>query len=91
MGMQTTRTTCSRCTGCGASLDAATASRATPRAGDVTVCFYCGHVLAFADDLSLRPLTAAERHELRRSPAWAEIVRLQRAIAATPRPAPIDR
>jgi hypothetical protein len=35
-----------------------------PSSGDITICFYCGHIMAFADDLSLRKLTNKEMHEV---------------------------
>lgn len=31
-----------------------------PRAGDLTVCFYCGSTFAFADDLTLRAIEPGE-------------------------------
>lgn len=35
-----------------------------PSPGDVTVCIACGHLMAFADDLSLRDLTKDELLEM---------------------------
>jgi len=35
-----------------------------PASGDVTVCLYCGHIMAFAEDLSLRELTNEEAREV---------------------------
>ncbi|MBR0883889.1 hypothetical protein ACVMGC_000967 [Bradyrhizobium barranii subsp. barranii] len=57
----------SACTGCGKHLDGATVidqKRAVPESGNITLCLYCGHLQAFADDLSLRELTDAEMHEV---------------------------
>jgi hypothetical protein len=57
----------SKCLSCGKALDAWTPARdadvedaRTPRPGDFTVCAYCGHLQAFGDDLSFRPLTDDE-------------------------------
>jgi transcription elongation factor Elf1 len=54
------------CPSCGKLLDGAAgvATDARPEPGDVSVCVYCGHLMAFADDLTLRELTAAEMHEI---------------------------
>ena len=46
------------------------------RPGDITVCLYCGHVGAFAEDLSLRELTPEEVHEVAGN---EEILALQKA------------
>lgn len=35
-----------------------------PTPGDITVCIYCGHIMAFADDLSFRELTGEEIHDI---------------------------
>lgn len=52
----------SSCTRCGDKLDAATCvgDDEGPTPGDITICATCGHVMAFADDLILRELTAEE-------------------------------
>ena len=55
----------SHCLDCGKICDAATGINAhRPRPGDITVCFYCGHVMAFGANLELRPLTTAEMHSI---------------------------
>lgn len=58
----------SPCLGCGRINDmAGTVGNATPKPKDLTVCFYCAHLMVFADDLTLRNLTGAEmldRHVL---------------------------
>jgi hypothetical protein len=64
---QARRVPWSSCTGCGKRVDGATPiddKTATPDPGDVTVCIYCGHIMAYADDLQLRNLTAVEMHEV---------------------------
>jgi len=55
------------CTNCGKLNDVATdssGSGCTPSAGDLSVCFYCGHLTVFADDLTLREPTDDEIVEL---------------------------
>lgn len=50
------------CSGCGEVFDRASCvgEDKAPRPGDVTVCIRCGHIMAFANDLSFRELTDAE-------------------------------
>ena len=67
------------CPGCGEVLDAVSdlsleVNRV--RSGDITVCLYCGHIAAFAEDLSLRELTPEEVHEVAGN---EEILALQKA------------
>ena len=57
-----------RCLKCGENNDAATGivdkharNKLKPKPGDVMLCFNCGHVMMFADDLSFRELTDEER------------------------------
>jgi hypothetical protein len=57
----------SNCIGCGKLVDAATPvdiKTVTPAPGDITICFYCGHIMVYADDLSLRNPTDVEMFEL---------------------------
>jgi hypothetical protein len=66
------------CPNCGKKLDAATCvtdDGARPSPDDLTICFYCGHLMAFADDLSFRKLTDDEMHEIAGDPV---ILRIQR-------------
>lgn len=61
----TMRTTLSAspCTNCGKQLDAALMvgdDGSTPQPGDITLCAYCSHVMAFAEDLTVRELTDDE-------------------------------
>ena len=37
---------------------------ARPDSGDITVCIYCGHIMVFADGLTLRNPTDAEMIEI---------------------------
>lgn len=67
-----------RCPNCGKRLDAATCftdPAAKPAPGDLTICFYCGHLMAFADDLRVRQLTDPEMVEVAGDP---RILALQR-------------
>lgn len=54
------------CLNCGKSLDAATgvATETSPSSGDLSICFYCHHVMAYAEDLTLRELTEDEVVEI---------------------------
>lgn len=63
---ETTKLPESICLDCGKKLDAATSSTddSSPSAGDVTICFYCGHVMVFAADLTLRAPTDTEMYEI---------------------------
>lgn len=53
----------SKCLSCGIENDVATSvdGDCSPEPGDVTVCFYCGHIMAYDDDLKLRELTREEQ------------------------------
>jgi hypothetical protein len=53
------------CPNCGKTLDAAGsfAEGITPDPGDLTICLYCGHFMAFDDDLSFRELTPEEMNK----------------------------
>lgn len=56
----------SLCISCGKTLDAASCLEdgSRPKPGDITVCFYCGQVMAFDNDLGLRHLTEPESKEV---------------------------
>jgi len=73
----------SACLNCGMKLDATTAVLeygfdATPDPGDLAVCICCGHLMAYANDLSLRELTDDEVRETAGSGA---LIAIQRARA----------
>lgn len=70
----------SRCLNCGRALDAASSmtTKQKPRPGDVTICIDCGHIMAFADDLSMRALTDTEMIAVAGD---RDIVMTQRALA----------
>jgi hypothetical protein len=56
------RTPLATCPSCGHQLDAATSMTGHDaiKPDDITICLYCGHVMAFGNDLEFRPLTDAE-------------------------------
>ena len=65
----------SPCLGCGEINDmAGTAADRDPEPGDITLCWYCGHFMVFADDLTLRNPTGAEMLIIAGDP---ELLRLQ--------------
>lgn len=52
------------CLGCGKKIDGATyvgEEDQAPDPDDITVCIYCGHIQAYAENLSLRELTPVEQ------------------------------
>jgi hypothetical protein len=54
------------CPSCGKALDATSEAggNGAPKPGDITLCIYCGHLMAFANDLTLRELTDGEMHAI---------------------------
>lgn len=53
------------CLSCGKLLDGAMATDdqgGTPEPGAITVCIYCGHLMAFTRDMMLRELNTLEAH-----------------------------
>lgn len=52
-----------RCFQCNKRLDGVEAYNGDelPSAGDLSICWHCGHVMAYEADLSLRELTAEEQ------------------------------
>jgi hypothetical protein len=80
----TARTPPRACVNCGQLIDAATsptAPKARPKAGDISVCFYCRHVQIFNSDLTLRELTDQEMHEIAGHP---DVVRINKIPKAKP-------
>jgi hypothetical protein len=41
---------------------------ASPSPGDFSICLYCGHLMAFTDDLDLRDLTDQEARDAANDP-----------------------
>lgn len=62
----TTLTEDHECPGCGAVLNAATGtdSESVPREGDISVCYKCGSLLEFNEDLSVRLLDSSDMKKL---------------------------
>lgn len=56
-----------KCLACQVVVDDASDARGEelqPGPGYITVCFYCGHIMAFDDDVNLRELTSEEMYEV---------------------------
>jgi hypothetical protein len=71
-----------KCLACGYQFDCATAPDdevARPKDGDISICLKCGHLAAFNDDMTLRPLTDAEMLDVAGD---KEILRMQAARSA---------
>jgi hypothetical protein len=69
----------SPCTACGEVVDSATVvdkEDADPTPGDVTICFYCHHLMAYADDMTLRDLTGEEIKEVAGDPRIVKAMNL---------------
>lgn len=80
--MKETRTPSSVCVNCGNVNDCATSIADpwdAPLPGDISVCLRCGHLTAFSDDLSLRPLTDSEMYAVA---ADKTILKLQKVRAS---------
>lgn len=65
-----------RCSACGKANDSVSmfpdGERELPRAGDLSICLYCGHLAIFmADDLGLRELSDVEKEEAAKDPRIA--------------------
>jgi RNase P subunit RPR2 len=65
--MRTSRVPEVRCPKCQKRLSAASSIKheEPPEAGSVTICLYCGHVMIFQEDKTLRPATQAEIEDLK--------------------------
>jgi hypothetical protein len=70
----------SACLDCGKELNGATAvdHRGAPASGSISICVYCGHLMAFGDDLRLRPLTDAEMIGIAGDPSVLAVQRARR-------------
>ena len=67
------------CLDCGKNLDAASGINTDepPDPGDISICFYCGHVMAYDEDFGFRPLTDEEERDI----AGDEVIQAARAKA----------
>jgi len=74
--MVTTLTDDHECPGCGATLNAATGTdgEAIPREGDLSICYKCGSLLEFNEDLSVRLLDSNDMKKL----DWETVEELER-------------
>lgn len=66
------RTPESQCPGCNHALDSVAPDPSAPRdrakPGDLTICFYCGSILIFGEDLRVRFPTHEEKVEVIQDP-----------------------
>jgi 2-keto-4-pentenoate hydratase len=61
----------SRCINCGTEIEMTFVighETSHPHPGDVSICAGCGHIMVFADGLTLREPTAAEAHKIAGDP-----------------------
>jgi hypothetical protein len=61
--MTTTRTRLNRCPRCNRKIDSATPisdRNVVPTPGDLSACWYCGEILVFTHDLSIRKVEAKD-------------------------------
>ena len=60
------------CLCCGKECDTATCvgqeGEVRPSSGDITVCLYCGYIMAFDDNLAVRELTQDEMRDIAGDP-----------------------
>ena len=78
--MRTNLTPECHCLNCGTAVSAATGTQDEdniPKPGDISLCFYCGHLMALADDLTVRE---ANDEELRAIAGDPHLLELQAAI-----------
>lgn len=73
----------SACLDCGKELNGATAvdHRDPPSPGAITICIYCGHIMALGDDLHLRQLTDEEMIGVAGDPRIVAVQRARRDAA----------
>lgn len=48
-----------------------------PEPGNITICFKCGHIMVFADDLSMRAPTDEEMRDIAGDPRIVEFQKLR--------------
>jgi len=69
------------CLSCGKQLDGATVAKGNlktkPKKDDVSVCFYCGHVMVFGSGMKLRDPTKEEAYAVAGDPVILAIQRLR--------------
>lgn len=87
--MKTFDMTRCKCTACDAPMDRATdvglGDDTQPEPGDSSLCFYCGHIMVFADDLSVRDPTADEMLQIAGNPDILAAQKYRQLSAIPPR------
>ena len=56
-----------------------------PEPGDITICIHCGHLMAFADDMTVRPLTDNEMYDIAGDPRLIAFQKARASISAADR------
>ncbi len=77
------RTKEEKCACCGETLNDTTCTEdgvTSPRAGDVSVCLYCGNLMIFTKDGGRRDMTEAEREEIMEDPRSGAILKARREV-----------
>jgi len=68
-----------RCLKCNYRMDCTTEAygNSVPKAGDISMCMMCGHLMIFKEDLTVRDLTHEENEQAKSDPnvIYADIVR----------------
>ena len=66
-----------KCLNCGYKLDAATGigTSERPKAGSISICFYCGAIAKFKEDLTLEGFTIEEIEELKKDVEVIETIK----------------
>jgi hypothetical protein len=87
--MRETRTPPGACLACGKIVDAVTSLDGghRPKPNDITLCLYCGHIMAFGEGLRMRPLTDAEMVEIAGDRTLLKAQRARAAVMGHKRPA----
>lgn len=85
-GFRTAKLEPHQCPACGYAMDAATNAEPgvdiTPSPGSASICFRCGALAIYTDELQLRAPAAEELADIKRSPQWPIIERIQAARRA---------
>ena len=68
---------------CGRRIEGATCVSdpdAVPGPGTVTLCLYCGHIMVFTENMTLRDPTVAEYMQIAGDPVIAKALRVRRRV-----------
>lgn len=78
------------CPACGEAIDAAASMSGTfvpeAKANCITVCGFCGEILTFNEDMTVRKPTLAEMTNLQQSNQWGQLQQMIRFVKAHPAP-----